>query len=332
MDNIPTTSTTTGFYSFLLIDKISTDEVNISIDNFLEPYINTIIENIKYMIDPNDAFDFVKETDNNNILININSRNPTTTTIPTTTTEQTFSGLTGTCRTADNKFPPWLSVTSTTFDTCKTRCLNDTKCSGYAFSPTTAGQPIKLGTVGNCELYDITNAPLPGTAVTGTKLTKADGNINFNCFIVDRTATTTTTTKVTTTRLSEEFNNSYFIIKIKFNMLYENSSSILTLANTNPMDLLKNIDYNPRPSIQTTSSQYITPTTSTEVTVPPEDTNNLIDSVNNKLVIVIVCIILLLLFGLVIYLVKRKKKSTVVVLNNTPTDTSTATSTATESP
>jgi hypothetical protein len=118
-------------------------------------------------------------------------------------TSEIFIGLQGTCRTANNLYPPWKAINNTTFNNCKTTCLNDNKCSGYGFAPSIVGSLIRLDTVGNCQLFDISNAPNKGTAVSGTLLTKGDGSTLWNCFIAEKrtTPTTTTTTKppITTT-------------------------------------------------------------------------------------------------------------------------------------
>jgi hypothetical protein len=109
-----------------------------------------------------------------------------------TTSPETFTGLQGTCRTANNLYPRWTAVNSTTFNTCKTTCLNDNNCYGYAFRPKTAGTPITLSTIGDCQIFNPINGVNSGSTqyVVGTPLVKGDGT-TWNCFLSSNNPTST---------------------------------------------------------------------------------------------------------------------------------------------
>ncbi len=80
----------------------------------------------------------------------------------------------GACRTADNKYPQWLSMPSISYRQCKKMCIEDSRCQAYAYS--TDGK-------GNCQLFDMSYAPANGTAAVGnTSITKGDDSTSFKCY------------------------------------------------------------------------------------------------------------------------------------------------------
>ena len=83
----------------------------------------------------------------------------------------------GACRTDNNGYPKWESITLNNKEECETACFNDIKCEGYAYNASSTDR--------NCQLFNTTTANQ--AASTGysvnSPLTKGDNSANWKCSI-----------------------------------------------------------------------------------------------------------------------------------------------------
>ncbi len=103
------------------------------------------------------------------------------------TDEATYNGN---CVTSEDKYPPWKHLGLRSYEKCRRSCasendaiFNKNDCAAYSYSDK-----------GECLLYDVKDKPyakeqsdkkaLPGTAPSGTLITKGDDNKSYKCYVI----------------------------------------------------------------------------------------------------------------------------------------------------
>jgi len=81
------------------------------------------------------------------------------------------SPIYGKCQTVDNKDLPF-TLGKTTYTTCRDLCEKDYNCNGYSY-----------GNDGTCIIHNPTIAKESGNATSGAVLSRANGDINYQCYI-----------------------------------------------------------------------------------------------------------------------------------------------------